>query len=172
MRNLINLESSTQKSQTFSLYCAAFARSYFSLGVMFDGTVYWCKIWRKTDFCFQKWHEEFAKFSREHLKVSKSGLWWDSFIQSRKCMSLKFTGGFFLMIKKKDAKLEGELTFRFKIDMCTLMGSFWSKYIMFGLRKYRVTFDGTEDWCKIWKKSDLCFLKWPEEFVKFSFTGW
>ena len=20
-------------------------------------------------------------------------------------------------------------------------------------------FDGTEDWCKIWKKTDLCFLK-------------
>ena len=39
-------------------------------------------------------------------------------------MSLKFTGGFFLMIMKKDAKLEGELTFRFKIDMCTLMGYF------------------------------------------------
>ena len=50
-------------------------------GIMFDGTEYWCKIWRKTDFCFQKWHEEFGKFSPEHLKVSKLGLWWDSFIQ-------------------------------------------------------------------------------------------
>ena len=47
--------------------------------VMFDGTEYWCKIWRKTGFCFQKWHEEFGKFSPEHLKVSKFGLWWDSF---------------------------------------------------------------------------------------------
>ena len=33
-------------------------------------------------------------------------------------------------------------------------------------------FDSTEDWCKIWRKSDLCFLKWHEEFDKFSFTGW
>ena len=48
-------------------------------GVMFDGTEYWCKIWRKSDFCFQKWHKEFGKFSPEHLKVSKCGLWWDSF---------------------------------------------------------------------------------------------
>ena len=48
-------------------------------GVMFDGTEYWCKIWRKTDFCFQKWHKEFGKFSPEHLKVSKFRLWWDSF---------------------------------------------------------------------------------------------
>ena len=31
--------------------------------VMFDSTAYWCKLWRKTDFCFQKRHEEFEKFS-------------------------------------------------------------------------------------------------------------
>ena len=51
-------------------------------GVKFDGTESWYKIWRKTDLCFQKWDEEFGKFSPEHLKVSKWGLWWDSFIQS------------------------------------------------------------------------------------------
>ena len=49
-------------------------------GVMSGGTEYWCKIWRNTDFCFQKWYEEFGKFSPEHLKVSKLGFWWDSFI--------------------------------------------------------------------------------------------
>ena len=49
-------------------------------GAMFDGTEYWCKIWRKTDFCFQKLHEQFGKFSPERLKLSKLGLWWDSFI--------------------------------------------------------------------------------------------
>ena len=26
-------------------------------------------------------------------------------------------------------------------------------------------FDGSEDWCKIWRKTNLCFLK-------FLFTGW
>ena len=36
-------------------------------------------------------------------------------------MSLKFTGEFFVMAMKKDSKLEGELTCRFKIDMRTLM---------------------------------------------------
>ena len=106
-------------------------------GVMFDGSEYWFKIWRKTDFFFQKWHGEFGKFSPEHLKVSKLGLWWDSFIQSRKCISLKFTGEFFVMTRKKDAKLEGELICCFKIDMYILMGSFWSKYIMFELKKCR-----------------------------------
>ena len=36
-------------------------------------------------------------------------------------MSLKFTGEQFVMTMKKDAKLEEELTCRFKIDMRTLM---------------------------------------------------
>ena len=54
---------------------------------MFDGIEDWCKIWRKTDLHFQKWHEEFHKFSPEHLKVSKFGLWWEPFVQSRKWMS-------------------------------------------------------------------------------------
>ena len=38
---------------------------------MFDGTEDWCKIWRKTDLCFQKRHEEFSKFSPEHAQKSK-----------------------------------------------------------------------------------------------------
>ena len=42
----------------------------------------------------------------------------------------------------------------------TLMGCFWPKYIMFELRKYRVVmFDGTQDWYKVWRKTDLCFQK-------------
>ena len=48
-------------------------------GFMFGSTEYWWKIWRKIDFCFQKWHEKFGKFLPEYLKVSKFGLWWDSF---------------------------------------------------------------------------------------------
>ena len=32
---------------------------------------------------------------------------------------------------------------------------------MVELKKYRgVMFDGTEDWCKIWMKSELFFQKW------------
>ena len=33
-------------------------------------------------------------------------------------------------------------------------------------------FDSNEDWCEIWRKTDLCFLKWYEEFCKFLFTSW
>ena len=32
-----------------------------------------------------------GKFLPDHSKVSKLGIWWDPFIQSRKCMSLTFT---------------------------------------------------------------------------------
>ena len=60
-------------------------------GVMFVGTEYWCIILWKNDLCFQNSPEEFEKLLPEILKVSKLGLWWDSFIQSRKCISLKFT---------------------------------------------------------------------------------
>ena len=43
---------------------------------------------------------------------------------------------------------------------------------MFELKKYSgVTFDGIEDRYKIWRKTDLWFLKCHEEFVKSSFTG-
>ena len=53
--------------------------------------------------------------------------------------------------------------------ICTLMGCFWPKYLMFELKKYRGGMSGsTEDWCKIWRKTDLCFQKWHEEFGKFS----
>ena len=58
----------------------------------------------------------FFKFSPEHSKVSKLGLWWHPFIQSRKCMSLNCTEKLCVMAMKNDGKLEEELTRRFKID--------------------------------------------------------
>ena len=41
-----------------------------------------------------------------------------------------------------------------------LMGWFWPKYIMFPLKRYRgIMFDCTQDWCKVWRKTGLCFQK-------------
>ena len=74
MRNWTNFDSSTRKSKKCKMFQVKKNR-----GVTFDGTEDWCKIWRKTELRFQKWHEEFGKFSPEHLKVSKLGLWWDPF---------------------------------------------------------------------------------------------
>ena len=43
-----------------------------------------------------------------------------SFIESRKCMTLKFTGELYVMTMKNNAKFEEELTCQFKIDMRNL----------------------------------------------------
>ena len=61
--------------------------------------------------------EKFGKFSSEHSKVSKLELWWNPFVQSRKCMSLKFTEELCFMIMKNDTKVKEELTCYFKIDI-------------------------------------------------------
>ena len=43
----------------------------------------------------------------------------------------------------------------------TLIGFFCWKYIQFQLKKYRgVMSHDTEEWCKIWRKTDLLFQKW------------
>ena len=132
------------------------------------------------DLCFGKQHEEFGTFSPEPLKVSKLGLWWDPFVQTRKCMSLKFCRGVilqFLKFKNFDAKFEEKLACHFtNFDQSTqkskkflFNGLLWPKYIMFELEKYKaVMYDVTEDRCKIWRETDLCSRKWHKKFGKFS----
>ena len=60
---------------------------------------------------------EYGKFSPEHLEVSKFRLWRDPLIQSKKCISIKFTDELSVMALKNEAKFEEQLTCRFKIDM-------------------------------------------------------
>ena len=74
-----------------------------------------------SDLWFGKWHEELGKLSPEHSKVSKSGIWWDPFIQRRKCMGLKFTEELWVMAMKNDAKFGEELTCCFKIEIRNLV---------------------------------------------------
>ena len=84
-------------------------------GVMFDGTEYWCQIWKKTDLCFQKSHDEFNKFSPEHVRKSKN--WdFDGILLSK----VENVGELCVMTIKNYAKIEGELTCQFKIDMRNL----------------------------------------------------
>ena len=136
----------------WKLHCAKYLM--FDLkkyrGVIFHDTEGWCKIWRKTDLWFGKWHEEYGKFSPEHLKVSKLGFWWDPLIQCWKSMSLKFTEELCVMTMRNDAKFEEELTCHFKVDIRNLtnfdpstwktqksfilMCSFWAKYILLELK--------------------------------------
>ena len=110
------------------------------------------------------------------------GFLWDPLIQSRKSMSLKSTDELIKIIKN-DAKFEGKLTSHFKIDMrnltnfdpntqiskiFSLVGSFWAKYILFELKRYKgVIFHETEEGYKIWRGMDLSFQNWHKEFDKF-----
>ena len=96
LKNFTNFEPSAGKSKKFVLIGSLWPKYIlFELqkyrGVIFHDTEELCKFWRKTDQWFEKRHEKFGKFSPEHLKVSKLELWWDPIVQSRKCMSLKFT---------------------------------------------------------------------------------
>ena len=46
--------------------------------------------------------------------------------------------------------------------------SFWAKYILFELKKYRgVIFHETEEGYKIWRGIDLSFQNWHKQFHKF-----
>ena len=54
-------------------------------------------------------------------------------------------------------------------NIFTFMGSFWANYVFFELKKYRgVIFHDIEEWCKIWRKTELLLGKWHEEVFKLS----
>ena len=122
--------------KVFNVWLKKVQRSYLSW--------HWIVIqYLKKNLLIWKWHEEYGKFSSEHLKVSILGLWGDPLIESRKSMSLKFREELFVMAMKNDAKFEGELTFHFKIDMRNLKN--------FDSNTQRgVIFHDTEEWYKIW----------------------
>ena len=46
--------------------------------------------------------------------MSKLGLPWDPFVQSRKCLILKFTEELYVMTMKNDVKFEKELDLSFQ----------------------------------------------------------
>ena len=125
IRNLTNFDSSTWVSKIYTLM-GCFWPKYimFELkkyrGAIFHDTRVWCKIWRKTDLWFGKWHEEYRKFSPEQFKVSKLGYWCDPLIQSRKSMNLKCTEELYVVTMKNEATFEEELTCRFKIGLMNL----------------------------------------------------
>ena len=127
----------------------------------------------------EKWHEEFSTFSPEHVRKTKN---WDfdgvllSKVENVWAQNLheNFVSWQWRMMQnlKRNWLVEYDEFWpeHSKISkICTLMDCFWPKYIMFELKKYReVMFDGTEYWCKTWRKNDLCFQKSHEEFSLFS----
>ena len=68
----------------------------------------WCKIWRKTDLLFQKWHQ-FGEFWPEHLKFTKFLLWLFFCGRYVTCYQ-KSTEELSFTLLKSDAKFEEKLT--------------------------------------------------------------
>ena len=51
------------------------------------------------------------------------------------------------------------------LKICTLLCYFCWKYIMFESKRCRgIMCHSTEEWCKIWRGTDMCFEKWHGEF--------
>ena len=61
-----------------------------------------------------------ANFHQSMFESLKIVTLMGSFIQSRTCMRLIFTGEFFTMTMKSDAKFEEESTHQFKVEMGNL----------------------------------------------------
>ena len=118
--------------------------------VLLDGTEYWCNIWRKTDLYFQKWHKEFSKLSPEHVRkcknwnfdgilLSKVKNLWAQNLQG-KFVSwqewYKIWRGIDLSVQNWHEEFDKFWPEHSKISkICTLMGFFWTKYIIFELKK-------------------------------------
>ena len=64
-------------------------------GVIFHNTEESCKMWRKTDWWFGKWHEGFSKFSSEHLVWKMTWGIWQIFIRTFESVTVGiFMGSF------------------------------------------------------------------------------
>ena len=79
------------------------------------------KFESKPTCVFKNDMKNLAKFHQITFENLKIGLFLGAFIQSRKCVSLEFTGELYVVRMKNDAKFEEELTCQFKIDMSNLI---------------------------------------------------
>ena len=140
------------------------------------------KTWRGTDLSFQRWHEEIDEFSPEHLESIKN-FHFNGFLLSKiyivwaKKVQRTYRSWNWKEIQnlernrlqnwqKEFDKFWPELSKVSKIF--TLMCTFWAKYKLFELKKYKgVFFPETEERCKIWRVIDLSFQNWNKEFEKF-----
>ena len=140
-----------------------------------------CKIGKGTDLSFQGWHEEFDEFWPGYLKVSKIFILMGSFWAKYTLFELKKYRGVIFHETEEGCKICRGIDLLFQTwhkefdkfwpehskvsKNSTLIGSFWAKFILFELKKYRgVIFDETEEGYKIWRGMDLSFQNWHKEF--------
>ena len=151
---------------------------------------YLSRNWRGTqnlkgiDSLFQNWHKEFDKIWPEHSKVSNifilMGSFWAKYIlfELKKYRGIifheteegyKIWRGIELLFQNWHKEFDKIWPEHSKVSkIFILMGSFWAKYILFELKRYRgVIFHETEGGYKIWRGMDLSFKNWHKEFDKF-----
>ena len=143
----------------------------------------WCKIWRENNLSFQNWLEEFDEFWPKHLKVSKTFILMCSFWAKYILFELKKYRGVIFHKTEEGYKIWRGIDLSFQnwhkefdkiwpehskvSKIFILMGSFWAKYILFELKKYRrIIFHETEEEYKIWRGIELSFQNWQKEFDK------
>ena len=138
---------------------------------------YGYKIWTGIELPFQSWHKEFDKFWPEHSKFweifTLRGFFWANYI----FFELEKYRGVIFHETEEGFKIWREIDLLFQnwhkefdkfwcehskvSKIFTLMGSFWAKYILFELKKYRgIIFHETEERYKIWREIDLSFQNW------------
>ena len=158
MRILVNFHPTTQKSENF-----------FSLGEERN-----CLSWHWTMMqnLSKTWSCSFKNGIRnwvkvgwlEHSKVWNFALWCAIFVESILCLSQKKYRGVMCHNAEEWCKLWGGTDLCFddmrnlgnfdpvleSLKSCTLMGSFWPKYIIFELKYYKgVMCHDTTGWCNI-----------------------
>ena len=107
----------------------------------FHQSTWKCQNWEFNGIYFFKVENAWSK----NLQRSYVSLYW------RMMKKLKRN---WLVISKLTWEIWRILTQASKVsEIFTLLGSFWTKYILLELKKYRgVIFYDTEEWCKIWKR--------------------
>ena len=140
---------------------------------MFHDTEEWCRVWRKSDSWFQKWHQKFGEFSPNHSKVRK--FHFDGLFLSKvyEVWAKKIQKSYLLWHWIVMQNLNKAWPFGFKyciinllnfpwstLKSCTMMGSFCQKHIMFPQEHFRgIISHDTEGWCRIQRKTDLWLEK-------------
>ena len=140
---------------------------------------------------FQNWHKEFDKIWLEHSKVSKTFILMSFFWAKYILFELKKYRGIIFHETEEWCKIWRRIDLLFQnwhkefdkilpehskaSKIVILMSSFWAKYILFELKKYRrIFFHDTEEWCKIWIITGLLrlendmrnFAKFPQSTCK------
>ena len=143
-------------------------------GVMLDCTQDWYKVWRKTGLCFHKLTWGIWQISTRALESLQNGVLMAYFYLKLKMLELNNFRG----VMKRNWLVSSKLTWEIwriltraleNLKNLHFNGLLLNKVHVWAKKRYRgILLDGTEYWCNIWRKSDLYFQKWHEEFSKFS----